>query len=376
MRDLCECFVKRGYDITVVSTYKKSEQTTFCKTLVFKRLLPEKFYVFRLLNEAVFSLQGFIKLKLNRSLSGFNVIIWYSPSIFWGPLIWYLGRKNPSATRLLILRDIFPNWAIELGIIKNGAVSKILRAIAYLQYQQAERILIQSPGNRVYFKNNSKLLEKVEYFPNWLNSKSLTSSLDPINSRDLLPKKDKIIIYSGSLGIAQGYEVAENLIKFCMSSTDYGILFVGRGEYYSKLAGLYSESADVSFVAEVSEEEVRCLYSKCVYGLVLLDPSHRSQNIPGKFISYIRDNLPVIISVNKNNDLRDVVKNNNLGVDLSCCIFDGNYEDLQIKLDRFLKATDGASHFQKFFQREHTVDEACATLLSMSKANLYTGSKF
>ena len=375
MRDLCECFVKLGCDITVVTTRKQSEEISFCKTLVFKKLLPENFYFFRLLNEAAFSLQGFMKLKLNRSLSGFDMIIWYSPSIFWGPLVWYLRQKNPSATRLLILRDIFPNWAIELGIIKNGAVSTTLKAIAHLQYQQSERILIQSPGNRIYFEKSKELHEKVEYFPNWLDSKPVALPFDQINSTDLLPKKDKIIIYSGSLGIAQGYEVAEKLIKFCMSSKNYGILFVGRGDHHSKLARSYSATEDVSFVAEVSEQEVRCFYSKCVYGLVLLDPSHRSQNIPGKFISYVRDNLPVIISVNKNNDLRDVVKNNNLGIDLSCCMLDEDYEHLQIKLDGFLKANDGSLHFRKFFEREHTVGEACAKLLSMSKSHLDVGQK-
>jgi glycosyltransferase involved in cell wall biosynthesis len=362
MRDLCECLEKSGHDITVLTIASQNENVSFCETITFRKLLPESSYTQRLVNEMLYSLQGFVTLFINRKLSGYDIIVWYSPSIFWGPLIWFLRKRNPNATGLLILRDVFPHWAIDLGVIKNKIVSVALKIVAFFQYQQSHRILIQSPGNTVYFEDDKKLLEKVEYFPNWLNSTPAA-----INQYDLfghLPKKKKIIIYSGSLGIAQGYKVAEYLINFCSSSKDYGILFVGKGKNFNRLAKSFQGSSHASFLAEVNEQEVVSLYHKCAYGLVLLDPSHRSQNIPGKFIGYIRENLPVILSVNLNNDLRSVVKCNDLGVDISCCSFDCSYEELQFRLDEFLRLNGGSQQFRRYFEKEHRVEIACERLMS------------
>ena len=49
----------------------------------------------------------------------YDGIVWYSPSIFFGPLIYLLKRHNSCKT-YLILRDIFPKWALDMGIIRKS----------------------------------------------------------------------------------------------------------------------------------------------------------------------------------------------------------------------------------------------------------------
>ena len=46
-----------------------------------------------------------------------KLIIWYSPSVFFGPFIWKMKRSSGCKT-YLILRDIFPEWALDLGLIR------------------------------------------------------------------------------------------------------------------------------------------------------------------------------------------------------------------------------------------------------------------
>src|SRR6266566_325523 len=50
-----------------------------------------------------------------------DVLVWYSPPIFFGPLIAALRRKSRART-YLILRDIFPEWAVDLGLVRRGPV--------------------------------------------------------------------------------------------------------------------------------------------------------------------------------------------------------------------------------------------------------------
>ena len=76
--------------------------------------------------------------------------MWYSPTIFLAPFVQFLKLENNSPG-FLILRDVFPNWALDLGIIPRGPVYWVLNAIARYQYSVADIIGVQSNGNLAYF---------------------------------------------------------------------------------------------------------------------------------------------------------------------------------------------------------------------------------
>lgn len=365
MRDLVDCFKANNHDVTLVTVSRKSRAKNDDNIIVISPMINSKRYIFRFLDELLYSLAALIKLIHDGNLGGYNMIVWYSPSIFWSPLIKVLSIRNRNASRLLILRDVFPEWAVDLGIIKSKFVAATLKAVARFQYRIAHKILIQSPSNSVYFESDDSLLEKVEYFPNWLTPGTQSSLLE----RDLdLPTKDrKIIIYSGSLGEAQGQDVAEKLIEICRASENYALLFVGGGRIFLHLSKVYSDEKNIRFVPEVDPETVRALYRYSSFGLVLLDPSHKSQNIPGKFVSYLRDNLPVIISVNENNDLRSLVMHNRLGLDIGSSPAGLNAAQFEEMLDRYLASHVSQTRCVDFFEREYSTEKAYETLTSLHK---------
>ena len=65
---------------------------------------------------------------------------------------------------------------------------------------------------------------------------------------------------------------------------------------------------------EISNAEILGLYSQCDFGLVFLDPRHKTHNIPGKFISYMHCGLPVLACINKGNDLLNLINSKELGI--------------------------------------------------------------
>ena len=84
-----------------------------------------------------------------------------------------------------------------------------------------------------------------------------------------------------------------------------GFLFVGRG---SDAQTLRTEAralglTNVVFFDEIDPDEIPGLYAQCDIGLVSLDRRHKTHNIPGKFLSYMRSGLPVLASVNPGNDI-------------------------------------------------------------------------
>ena len=86
---------------------------------------------------------------------------------------------------------------------------------------------------------------------------------------------------------------------------DVGFVFVGRGTDLVRLKtqSEHRELTNILFFDEIEPDEIPGLYAQCDIGLLSLDKKHKTHNIPGKFLSYMRAGLPVLASVNKDNDI-------------------------------------------------------------------------
>jgi len=190
-----------------------------------------------------------------------------------------------------------------------------LKYVANYQYKLANTIGVQSPGNLVFFgKFLNNEYQNVEVLNNWLRLKSsYTCSIDL--QKTILAGK-KIFIYSGNMGIAQCVSVLTDLAYNFRDNSDAGFLFIGRGSELPALKKfcLINKLYNVLFIDEINSEEMPAVYDQCHIGLISLDTRHKSHNIPGKFISYIRSGLPVLAMVNKDNDLIDLINTNNVGM--------------------------------------------------------------
>ena len=68
----------------------------------------------------------------------------------------------------MILRDLFPQWALDAGILRKGLVYDYLKWKERQNHEAADIIGVQSPANLLYFRNNG--LDKkyrLEVLYNW-----------------------------------------------------------------------------------------------------------------------------------------------------------------------------------------------------------------
>jgi len=242
-----------------------------------------------------------------------DLLVWYSPPIFFGPLIWAL-RNASGARTYLILRDIFPEWAVDLGILKKGPAYLLLKAVAAFQYAIADTIGVQTESNLAYLPNWTKSARRrVEVLHNWLAVTPNAGSSIDIARTELAGRK--IFVYIGNMGVAQGIEIFIDLIQCLRHRKDIGFLFVGRGSEFPKLeAERVSRDLDnVLFFDEIDSSEIPGLLAQCQVGLVALHPDHKTHNIPGKFVSYARYGLPVLARVNGGTDLERLIEERGVG---------------------------------------------------------------
>jgi glycosyltransferase involved in cell wall biosynthesis len=242
-----------------------------------------------------------------------DLLVWYSPPIFFGPLIWAL-RRSSGARTYLILRDIFPEWAVDLGLIRKGPAYLLLKAVAAFQYALADSIGVQTESNLTYLQGWTKSgSRRIEVLHNWLSATPNTGCSIEIARTSLAGRK--VFVYIGNMGVAQGIEIFMELIQNLRHRDDIGFLFVGRG---SELPKLEAERAsrnlgNVLFFDEIDPSEIPGLLAQCQVGLVALHPDHKTHNIPGKFVSYVRYGLPVLARVNAGTDLEKLIEDNGVG---------------------------------------------------------------
>jgi glycosyltransferase involved in cell wall biosynthesis len=254
--------------------------------------------------------------QLKRSpMSGWSWdgVIWYSPSIFFGPIVQSL-RRGSKCRSYLILRDVFPEWAVDMGLLNRGLIYRFFKLVESYQYRVANVIGVQASSNCVYFKKHfPKLKARVEVLQNWLAEApdkgcSISMQNGPLAGRT-------VFVYAGNMGVAQGMDILLDLAERLADRKDIGFLFVGRGSDSKRLArnAMARGLENVLFFDEIEPAEVSGLYAQCHVGIVALDPRHRTPNIPGKFLTYMQSGLPVLANINAGNDLAEMIKEAQVG---------------------------------------------------------------
>jgi glycosyltransferase involved in cell wall biosynthesis len=293
----------------------------------------------------------------------YDGIIWYSPSIFFSPFVRYLLSRSRCKS-YLILRDIFPNWAFDLGLIRNSLQYYFLRQIANSQYKLAHTIGIQSPGDLAFFKEINYVENKIEVLNNWLSPLRKKRFTYEFQGFDFIDKE--LIIYSGNMGIAQDMDLVFEMIQQLQFHENIVFIFVGKGERLKDLLNLIIEKdlKNSFYLGEISPELIPNLYSKCSAGIVSLDQRHTANNIPGKFISYLRSGLPVIAMVNSNNDIVDLILHERLGI-----VYErGDFKAFVNKIPDFILEISNRELFRrnciKTFNKFFRVEVACTQILN------------
>ena len=322
LRDLSREFVRQGHKLTVLvpsedlDAHWRIEEVDGVRILRLKSPNTKDInYILRTVNEFLMPYAMLRNLRKSPLASEvWDGIAWYSPTIFLGPIVNAL--KSGSACRsYLIIRDIFPEWAADVGLIGRGLIYQMLRLIANYQYSVADVIGVQTAGNLAYFTDwQNGLNRRVEVLHNWLTQSQPSVCSITIDSTTLAGRK--IFVYAGNMGVAQGMNILLDLAERLKNRFDIGFLFVGRGRDAQRLRADAKQRRlkNVIFRNEIDPDEITGLYTQCHIGLVALDHRHKTHNIPGKFLSYMQAGLPVLASINPNNDLVRLISTEKVGL--------------------------------------------------------------
>ena len=250
----------------------------------------------------------------------FDLILYSTPPITFNKVIKEARKRNPQATTYLMLKDIFPQNAVDLGMMTKmgikGMLYRMFRKKEKELYRISDFVGCMSPANvRYVLEHNPEVkAEKVEIAPNSYDVASPQPSPEGKGIRKALglPVDIPIFIYGGNMGKPQGIPFLVECMKAVKDREDCHFVVVGDGTEYHKLEAFVKECCPkaVSVFQRLPKEDYDKLAEACDVGLIFLDYRFTIPNYPSRLLPYLMTRKPIIACTDPNCDTGTLAEEN------------------------------------------------------------------
>jgi glycosyltransferase involved in cell wall biosynthesis len=289
----------------------------------------------------------------------FDLIIIPTPPITLGSLAKDLKKKH-NAQVYLILRDIFPQNAIDLGFMKkDSTIHKLFKVKETGLYKTADRIGCMSQANIDFVKDNHKIPDhKLHVLRNWqyLNTDEHIEIVTIREKYNLVSKF--VVVFGGNMGKPQQLENVLELAHRCKQNTEIVFILLGEGVMMDKIKAetKNKDLKNIRFHGSISKLEYQSLIAASDVGLISLHADFTIPNIPSKALDYWNIGIPILGSLDKATDFGEILDETQTGLWAYSGQHTNLYENL-IKLYenkelRITMSENGRSYFNNYLTPE------------------------
>lgn len=329
--DLLREFVKNGYRIYVISPVEKRQHLkTYLneeENAIILRLLIGNIQKTNIIEKGIST--NMIELTFKKAIEWyfsdvrFDLVLYSTPPITLIKAIEYV-KKSDGAKTYLLLKDIFPQNAVDIGMMSTTGVKGVLykhfRKLEKKLYAVSDRIGCMSQANVDYIiKHNPEVNPAiVEVCPNSIEviDKSVNNETRrQMRTKYGIPEDKKVFIYGGNLGKPQGVPFLIECLRKCADIENVFFLIVGDGTEYGLLEKYTrsSQQKNLKLMNRLPKEDYDTIVGACDIGLIFLDHRFTIPNFPSRLLSYMAAKLPVLAVTDPNTDIGRVITKGGFG---------------------------------------------------------------
>ena len=253
----------------------------------------------------------------------FDLVLYPTPPITHYETVKYI-KKRDGAVSYLLLKDIFPQNAVDIGMLSKTGVKGLLykhfRNIEKKLYAISDRIGCMSQANVEYVLEHNPEVDpgKVEICPNSIEVQDMRVSDEVRNEmrqKYELPLDKKIFVYGGNLGKPQGIPFIIECLENQKDNPDTYFLIVGDGTEFCKLQAFIDDKKpeNIKLMKRLPKEAYDQLVAACDVGMIFLDHRFTIPNFPSRLLSYMQAGLPILACTDPNTDVGKVIVEGGFG---------------------------------------------------------------
>ena len=319
---LVEEFVNHGHEVTIVAPGKGKTGVYVENAIPVLRV--QTFPIKNVPNNLKGISNVLLPYQFDRALNqfykerSFDVIISPTPPINLVDLAAKLKRKLGS-NFYLILRDIFPQNAVDLGFIKKeGLLHRYFSRKEKKLYKEADYIGCMSLANIDYVKKHNPDVpaEKLHELKNYQKLyKGFGSNPEFLKKKYRIADKF-VVVFGGNMGKPQQLENVLTLAESVIHFSDIVFLLLGEGVQMNKIEaeGTARGLTNVMIHRTIPKQEYQDLLSVCDVGLISLHEDFTIPNIPSKALDYFNVGIPVLASLDRATDFGQILDEESCGL--------------------------------------------------------------
>lgn len=378
--DLMKCFADNGHKLYIVTPLEKKdeadEEVIEAGNLKILRCKTGNLFGVGMVEKGIS--QTLLPFKYMKAIEShfkgikFDLILYSTPPISLAGIVEKIKKKTGAKTYLL-LKDIFPQNAVDIGLISPFTAEVLFRHKEKKLYKISDYIGCMSPANVEYLLKHNELDSlKVEVCPNSIKvTDNLTGEVTKDNealelgdrnrilSKYNIPPDKIIFLYGGNLGLPQDIPFITECIKKSAKIKEAHFVICGVGTEYGKLENFVNETtpANLSLIKALPKSEYDSLVGVSDVGMIFLDHRFTIPNFPSRLLSYLKEKKPVLICTDKNTDIGRIAEENEFGLSSVSDNTEGFVNNVNKLTNGELRAKLGENGY-KFLTENYTVENS------------------
>lgn len=324
-RDFLRQLSYHGHSVTVVNPIEKREncQTQFKiegKTTILSVKVGNITKCRNLIEKGISTIflqsHYIAAIKKYCSDTKYDLVLYVTPPITFSKVVKYI-KKRDNASSYLMLKDIFPQNALDINLLPSWGPWKIL--VWWFKHQEkplyklSDYIGCMSPKNVSYLLEHNPEIpaDRVEVCPN-----SIEPLLKFVNSNDKKRKsKPLTFLYGGNLGKPQGIPFLIDCLKDNINKTDRKFIVCGTGTETHLLQSFLDayNPRNVEFISGLPVDEYEKMVLECDVGMIFLDHRFTIPNFPSRILSYMEKSIPILACTDPNTDMGEIIVKGKMG---------------------------------------------------------------
>lgn len=244
-----------------------------------------------------------------------DLVMGTSPPLFQALSAWIVAviRRKPF---LLEIRDLWPEFAIDMGVLRHPILIALLRWLEGFLYARATHLLVNSPAYRDYLLARGIPESKISFISNGVDPQMFEPEATGAAIRQQTGLNGHFVVtYAGALGQANDIPTILRAANRLRDESDIHFLLVGDGKERTNLERLVEQLhlSNVTFLGVRPKSEipdVLACSNACV--VTLQDIPMFRTTYPNKVFDYMAAGRPTILAID--GVIRQVVEAANGGI--------------------------------------------------------------
>ncbi|WP_376716425.1 glycosyltransferase family 4 protein [Enterococcus gallinarum] len=375
INDICNSWIERGYDVTVLTGIPNYPQGDFFEGYGFNKrrnenlnginiiripIIPRKKSSMTMaLNYLSFVISGWFWKLFNKE--NFDMVFIYevSPMTQALPAVW-IAKKLKIPCYIYVM-DLWPeNFEIITGISSPLVITPLNKMVDYI-YKNCNKIFTASESFKKNIQSRGVDPEKVFFWPQYAEEFYHTRAT---KSKKIIVDDKINITFAGNVGMAQGLEILP-IIGQRLKKENVNVRFniVGSGRYLETLINEVTKNAlqeYFNFLEPVPPTEISEIFSASDFSFVSLQENEIfSMTIPAKLQSSMACGKPILLSAS--GESKDIVIKAECGYASDAGDVNHLIENIKkiVKLDKKQiekLGNNSRNYFENNFEKEKLLD--------------------